>query len=81
MEIQLKCCLTVRFGSIVTSCDFEQTLGFFCLWEYFYEYFFTLRVTKRWNRLPRQIVEAPLETLKAHLDGILCSLILDDLRV
>ncbi|KFP23302.1 hypothetical protein Z169_03473, partial [Egretta garzetta] len=38
--------------------------------------FFTLRVVKHWNRLPRQVVEAPsLETFKARLDGALSNLI------
>ncbi|KFP14960.1 hypothetical protein Z169_09527, partial [Egretta garzetta] len=38
--------------------------------------FFTMRVVKHWNRLPREEVEAPsLETFKARLDGALSSLI------
>ncbi|KFP20527.1 hypothetical protein Z169_09629, partial [Egretta garzetta] len=38
--------------------------------------FFTMRVVKHWNRLPREVVEAPsLETSKARLDGALSSLI------
>ncbi|KFZ67287.1 hypothetical protein N338_12164, partial [Podiceps cristatus] len=38
--------------------------------------FFTMRVVKHWNRLPREIVEAPsLETFKARLDGALSNLI------
>ncbi|KFP12470.1 hypothetical protein Z169_06288, partial [Egretta garzetta] len=38
--------------------------------------FFTLRVVKHWNRLPREVVEAPsLETFKARLDRALSSLI------
>ncbi|KFQ16238.1 hypothetical protein N330_05348, partial [Leptosomus discolor] len=36
--------------------------------------FFTVRVVKHWNRLPREVVEAPsLETFK--LDGALSNLI------
>jgi len=32
--------------------------------------FFTMRVVKHWNRLPREAAEAPsLETFKARLDG------------
>ena len=38
--------------------------------------FFTVRVVRCWNRLPREIVDAPsLEVFKARLDGILGSLI------
>ncbi|KFP15197.1 hypothetical protein Z169_01975, partial [Egretta garzetta] len=38
--------------------------------------FFTMRVVKHWNRLPREVVEAPtLETFKARLNGALSSLI------
>ncbi|KFP09004.1 hypothetical protein Z169_10498, partial [Egretta garzetta] len=38
--------------------------------------FFTVRVVKHWNRLPREVVEAPsLGTFKARLDGALSSLI------
>ncbi|KFP14147.1 hypothetical protein Z169_12588, partial [Egretta garzetta] len=38
--------------------------------------FFTVRVVKHWNGLPREVLEAPsLETFKARLDGALSSLI------
>ncbi|KFP20577.1 hypothetical protein Z169_09682, partial [Egretta garzetta] len=38
--------------------------------------FFTMRVVKHWNKLPREIVEAPsLEAFKARLDGALSNLI------
>ncbi|KFR13887.1 hypothetical protein N306_00439, partial [Opisthocomus hoazin] len=38
--------------------------------------FFTLKVVKQWNRLPREAVEAPsLETFKARLDGALSNLV------
>ena len=38
--------------------------------------FFTVRVMKHWNRLPREVVEAPsLETFKARLDGALSNLV------
>ncbi|KFP08918.1 hypothetical protein Z169_13972, partial [Egretta garzetta] len=38
--------------------------------------FFTMRVVKHWNRLPREGGEAPsLEAFKARVDGALSSLI------
>jgi len=38
--------------------------------------FFTKRVMKHWNRLPRKVVDAPsLEVSKARLDGVLSSLV------
>ncbi|KFZ60871.1 hypothetical protein N338_11872, partial [Podiceps cristatus] len=38
--------------------------------------FFTARVVKHWNRLPRAVVEAPsLDTFKARLDVALGNLI------
>ncbi|KFW11416.1 hypothetical protein N327_00637, partial [Fulmarus glacialis] len=38
--------------------------------------FFTMRVVKHWNRLPREVVAAPsLERLKVRLDGALSNLI------
>jgi len=38
--------------------------------------FFTMRVVKHWNGLPREAVEAPsLETFKARLDGALSNLV------
>ena len=34
--------------------------------------FFTIRVVRQWNRLPRDVVDAPsLDTLKVRLDGAL----------
>ena len=38
--------------------------------------FFTMGVVKHWNRLPREVVDAPsLETFKVRLDGALSNLI------
>ena len=38
--------------------------------------FFTERVVKCWNRLPREVVDAPsLEVFRARLDGALGSLL------
>ena len=38
--------------------------------------FFTMRVVGCWNRLPREVVDAPsLEVFMARLDGVLGSLL------
>jgi len=38
--------------------------------------FFPLRVMEHWNWLPREVVGSPsLETVKIHLDKVLCSLL------
>ena len=38
--------------------------------------FFTGRVARHWNRLPREVVDAPsLEVFKARLDGALSNLV------
>jgi len=38
--------------------------------------FFTLRVARHWNRVPREDVDAPsLEMFKARLDGALSNLV------
>jgi len=38
--------------------------------------FFTTRVVKHWNRMPREVVDGPsLETFKARLDGALSNLL------
>ncbi|KFV49580.1 hypothetical protein N328_01869, partial [Gavia stellata] len=38
--------------------------------------FFTMRVLRHWNRLPREVVDAPtLEVFKARLDGALSNLV------
>ncbi len=37
--------------------------------------FFTMRVVRHWNRLPREVVDAPsLEVFKDRLDGALSNL-------
>ena len=38
--------------------------------------FFTVRVVRHWNRLPKDVVDAPtLEAFKARLDGALSNLV------
>jgi len=38
--------------------------------------FFTMRVVKHWNRLPREAVDTPfLAVLKASLDGALSNMV------
>ena len=37
---------------------------------------FTMRVVRRWNRLPSEVVDAPSqEVFKVRLDGALCNLV------
>jgi len=53
---------------------FKQKEGRFRLYKR--KKFFTMRVMKHWNRLPREVVDAPsLEVFKAILDGALSNLI------
>jgi len=38
--------------------------------------FFTMRVVRHWNRLPREVVDAPsLAVFKARMDGVLSNLV------
>ncbi|KFP11291.1 hypothetical protein Z169_05061, partial [Egretta garzetta] len=38
--------------------------------------FFTMRVVRHWNRLPRAVVDVPsMEVFKARLDGALSNLV------
>ncbi|KFQ14567.1 hypothetical protein N330_13203, partial [Leptosomus discolor] len=38
--------------------------------------FFTLRVVRHWNRLPKEVADAPsLEVFKTRLDGALSNLV------
>ncbi|KFM07232.1 hypothetical protein AS27_06966, partial [Aptenodytes forsteri] len=38
--------------------------------------FLTMRAVRHWNRLPREVVDAPsLEVFKARLDGALSNLV------
>jgi len=38
--------------------------------------FFSLRVVKHWNRLPREAVDSPsLEIFRTRLEEVLCSLL------
>ena len=37
--------------------------------------FFTLRVMEHWSKLPREVVESPLQIFTTHLDTSLCNLL------
>ena len=37
--------------------------------------FFTVRVTEHWNRLPRGVMDSPMEIFKTCLDTYLCDLL------
>jgi len=63
-----------------TCCDSTRSYGFklregrfrLCIGKKF----FTMKVVKHWNRLPRDTGQAPsLETIKVRLDGTLSNLI------
>jgi len=61
-------------------CDRPRSNGFI-LWEGRFrlnirKIYFTMRVVKHWNGLPREVVEAPcLETFKVRLDRALSNLV------
>ena len=47
-----------------------------CGFRLYIKKFFTVRVVRHWNRLPREVVDAPsLEAFKARLDGALSNLV------
>ena len=37
--------------------------------------FFMVRVTEHWNRLPREVVDSPLEIFKTRLDAYMCNVV------
>ena len=37
--------------------------------------FFMVRVTEHWNRLPREVVDPPLEIFKTRLDAYMCNVV------
>jgi len=71
------CC---SLWSLPSICKPLQSIGFLPLLSFLFNLdirkkFFTIRVVKHWNKLPREAVEAPsLETFKARLDGALSNL-------
>ena len=67
---------------LVTRVDSDRTMGnVFKLRQVRFQFdirrkFFTQRVVTHWNRLPREVVDAPsLEAFKARLDVALGSLV------
>ncbi|KAK4831472.1 hypothetical protein QYF61_017720 [Mycteria americana] len=68
-----------REGLFTRACSNRTRGNGFKLKEDIRKKFFTRRVVRPWNRLPREVVDAPsLEVFKARLDGALSNLDMDD---
>jgi len=66
--------LTRAFSDRTRGNSFRMKEGRFRL--YMRKKFFTKRVVRHWNRLPREVVAAPsLEVFKARRDGALSNLV------
>jgi len=74
-------CKTAEEGLFTRACNdrirgngFKQKEGGFRLDRR--KKFFTMRVVRHWNRLPREVVDAPsLEVFKPRVDEALCNLV------
>ena len=68
-------------GLFITACSDKMRGNGFILEEVKFRLdirkkFFTVRVVRHWNRLPREVVDFPsLEAFKARMDGAVSNLI------
>ena len=68
-------------GIFIRACSNRMRGNCFKLEEgrfipYIRKEFFTVKIVRHWNRLPREVVDAPsLEELKARLDEVLSNLV------
>jgi len=77
LPLQSPFCSSIPAGHFTSPClHFRYSHSFFTALEEVFELNFTQRVVTHWNRLPKEVVDAPtLEAFRARLDVALGSLV------